>query len=50
MVCLALSLKCLERIANDPKIKKYPEATSPENAVVIRKLLKESHAEKSRIA
>jgi hypothetical protein len=44
MLCLAVSLKYLERIAKNPKIKRYFEATCPETAVVIWGLLKDSHA------
>jgi RepB plasmid partitioning protein/ParB-like nuclease domain len=44
MLCLAVSLKYLERIAKNPKIKRYLEATCPETAVVIWGLLKDSHA------
>jgi len=50
MLCLAVSLKYLERIAKNPKIKKYMEVTHPETAVVIWELLKDSHAAKSRLA
>jgi hypothetical protein len=50
MLCLAVSLKYLERIAKNPRIKKYLEATCPETAVVIWGLLKDSHATESRIA
>jgi hypothetical protein len=50
MLCLAVSLKYLERIAKNPKIKRYLEATCPETAVVIWGLLKDSHAAEFRIA
>jgi hypothetical protein len=50
MLCLAVSLKYLERMAKNPKIEKYLEATCPETAVVIWGLLKDSHAAESRIA
>jgi hypothetical protein len=44
MLCLAVSLKYLERIANNPKNKNYLEAAAPKTALVIRGLLKESQA------
>jgi hypothetical protein len=49
ILCLAVSLKYLERVATSPKIKKVLEATCPETALVICGLLKDTHAGESKL-